>query len=69
MVQKYILVEAGTRRKLLAALLPSVASRTQEKSWWTCAKAPCPHNEMDMRDACLDIYSFGGVVAQVVTPS
>ena len=35
-----------TRRKLLAALLPSVNSRTQEKSWWTCATAPHPHNEM-----------------------
>jgi hypothetical protein len=69
MAKEYILVEAGTRRKLLAALLPSVPSRTQEKSWWTCAKVPRPHNEMDMRDSCLNIYSFGGVVAQIVTPS
>jgi len=34
-----------TRRKLLAALLPSVASHTQEKSWWTCVNAPRPHDE------------------------
>ena len=34
-----------TRRKLLAALLPSVTSRTQEKSWWTCANTPRPHDE------------------------
>jgi len=33
------------RRKLLAALLLSVASRTQEKSWRTCANAPRPHDE------------------------
>ena len=33
------------RRKLLAALLLSIASCTQEKSWWTCANAPCPHDE------------------------
>jgi len=30
---------------LLAALLPSVASHTQGKSWWTCANAPRPHDE------------------------
>jgi hypothetical protein len=35
-----------TRRKLIATLLLSVTSRTQEKSWWTCAKAPCPYDEM-----------------------
>ena len=34
-----------TRRKLLAALLPSIASCTQEKNWWTCANAPHPHDE------------------------
>ena len=34
-----------TRRKLLAALLPSDTNRTQEKSWWTCAKAPSSHDE------------------------
>ncbi len=33
------------RRKLLAALLLSVTSCTQEKSWWTCANAPRPHDE------------------------
>jgi hypothetical protein len=30
---------------LLATLLPCVTSRTQEKSWWTWANAPRPHNE------------------------
>ena len=34
-----------TRRKLLTPLQPSVTSRTQEKSWWTCANTPRPHNE------------------------
>jgi hypothetical protein len=45
MVQEYILVKAGHKEEVASPLLPSVASRTQEKSWWTCAKAPCPHDE------------------------
>jgi len=34
MAQEYILVEAGHKEEVAAALLPSAASRTQEEKSW-----------------------------------
>jgi hypothetical protein len=58
MAQEYILVEAGHKRKLLAALLPSVITRTvlKSKSWWTCAMVPHPRQFCKLQDNSAEFW-------------